>query len=159
MGDEEVHAICAMLRENQTIVELNLRGNSISDEGCRALASVLSVPSTLENIDLRKNRIGRKGMKLIVEALERSTRVRHVYVHAGGKIEALGRDQADDNKPNPPLTSSKGKVNTVCIVDIRDNKKPEDSKLFKEELSGLPITVEDNYSTSTSKKTTAIMMK
>lgn len=26
----------------------------------------------------------------MAEALERSERVRHVYVHAGGKIEALG---------------------------------------------------------------------
>jgi hypothetical protein len=160
LGDEEVHAICAMLRENQTIIELNLRGNLITDEGCRALASVLSAPSTLENINLRNNRITRKGIKLIVEALERSSRVRHVYVHAGGKIEAFGQDETYtdrcilEEEPSSAKPPPKKKVNTICIIDIRDNSKPEDYKLFREELFGLPITVEHNSASKSSKGAT-----
>ena len=148
LGDEEVHAICAMLRENQTIIELNLRGNAISDEGCRALASILAAPSTLENINLRKNSITRKGIKMIVEALERSSRVRHVHVHAGGKIEAFGQDETNIGKrfspedQSLPKSTPKTTLNTVCIVDIRENSKPEDdSKLFQEEMFGLPVTI------------------
>ena len=143
-----------MLRDNQTIVDLNLRGNFITDEGCRALASVLSSPSSLERIDLRKNRITRKGIKLIVEALERSARVRHVYVHAGGKIEALGQDEnvgseRYNSNPSSNLAQNNMKhVNSVCMVDIRDNSKPEDSAQFKEDLYGLSITVDDNSSKS-----------
>lgn len=107
-----------MLKDNQTIAELNLRGNLITDDGCRALASILSSKSSLSVIDLRSNRISRKGIKLLVEALERSPRVRHVHVHAGGKIEAFGitNDVGEDNKGM-----------TVCIVDVRDNLKPDDS--------------------------------
>jgi len=33
---------------------------------------------------------GKGAIRILAEALERSERVRHVYVHAGGKIEALG---------------------------------------------------------------------
>lgn len=118
MADEEIHALSAMLKENQTISELNLRGNLITDDGCRALASILSSKSSLSLIDLRNNRISRKGIKLLAEALERSPRVRHVHVHAGGKIEAFGitSDEGEDNKGI-----------TVCIVDVRDNLKPNDS--------------------------------
>ena len=41
-------------------------------------------------VDLRGNKIGKGAIRVLAEALERSERVRHVYVHAGGKIEALG---------------------------------------------------------------------
>lgn len=118
-----------MLRGNETIVELNLRGNMIRDEGCRALASLLSGQNQLARVDLKRNQISLKGIRLIVEALERSTRVRHVHVHAGGRIEAFGSDDADNNNGNQQHSGKR----TVCIVDIRENSKPEDSETFKEE--------------------------
>jgi hypothetical protein len=78
---------------------------------------VLAGPSMLENIDLRRNRISRNGIKLIVEALERSDRVRHVHVHAGGKIEAMGsKNTSDANNCHESCT--------ICMVDIRENSKP-----------------------------------
>ena len=58
--------------------------------GARALGAVLSGKSGLRMIDLRGNKIGKGAVRILAEALERSERVRHVYVHAGGKIEALG---------------------------------------------------------------------
>eukprot|EP01034_Spumella_vulgaris_P025554 gene25554-32024_t len=87
--DEEIHALAALLRNNTSIEELNLRGNNITDDGARALGAVLAGRSGLRLVDLRGNKIA--------EALERSERVRHVYVHAGGKIEALGAQVVDDS--------------------------------------------------------------
>lgn len=136
LTNEEVHAIAAMLRGNTTIVELNLRGNLITDEGARAIAAVLNGRTALRNVDLRGNKVGRPGLRAIAEALERSERVRHVYVHAGGKVEALGtgagggapRTHSDDlnggaggGEAGPMVT-----VETVCVVDIRENNPPED---------------------------------
>ncbi len=135
MTDEEVHAITALLRRNETIAVLNLQGNLITDEGCRSLSSILSGPSSLENIDLRRNRISKTGIKHIVEALERSDRVRHVHVHAGGKIEAMGGTDP---------SNCHNKSSTVCVVDVRDNSKPEESVAMKEELFGLPITFQES---------------
>lgn len=61
------------------------------------------------------------------QALERSERVRHVYVHAGGKIEALGTGMwaaprgtvpsADNQNAGSMMT-----VETVCALDVRDQK-------------------------------------
>ena len=45
--------------------------------------------TALRTIDLRANRIGKQGVRAVAEALERSERVRHVYVHAGGKLGVL----------------------------------------------------------------------
>jgi hypothetical protein len=42
ISDEEVHALAALLRNNTTIEELNLRGNNVTDDGARALGAVLA---------------------------------------------------------------------------------------------------------------------
>lgn len=84
----------------------------------------------MRSIDLRGNKIGKGAIRVLAEALERAERVRHVYVHAGGKIEALGAGKwAEKNK-----LSNKGPENdeavdpkmmvtveTVCVVDVREN--------------------------------------
>jgi len=139
LTDEEVHAIAAMLRGNTTIVELNLRGNLITDEGARAIAAVLNGRTALRTVDLRGNKIGRPGLRAVAEALERSERVRHVYVHAGGKIEALGtggfgapksfKDDLDSNTDEGGGGGDSGPmvaVETVCVVDIRENSPQDD---------------------------------
>lgn len=81
--DEEIHALAALLRNNTSIDELNLRGNnneyimyiwfvffskpdvciawignSITDDGARALGAVLAGRSGLRLVDLRGNKIG-----------------------------------------------------------------------------------------------------
>ncbi|CAN0102955.1 unnamed protein product, partial [Phaeothamnion confervicola] len=75
------------------------------------------------------------------EALERSERVRHVYVHAGGKVEALGTNvwaaPRGDGRGGGGGGSISGlllsggegaplvTVETVCVVDVRENKPEE----------------------------------
>ena len=78
VSDEEIHALAALLRNNMSIDELNLRGNNISDDGARALAAVLSGRSGLRTVDLRGNKIGKSAIRILAEALERAERVRHV---------------------------------------------------------------------------------
>lgn len=121
--DEEIHALAALLRNNTNIDELNLRGNNITDDGARALGAVLAGRSGLRMIDLRGNKIGKGAIRVLAEALERSERVRHVYVHAGGKIEALGAGKwapkpESDEPVDPKLMVT---VETVCVVDVREN--------------------------------------
>jgi len=124
--DEEIHALAALLRNNTNIDELNLRGNNITDDGARALGAVLAGRSGLRVVDLRGNKIGKGAIKVLAEALERSERVRHVYVHAGGKIEALGagkwaapRGDKDADEPADPRVMVT--VETICVVDVREN--------------------------------------
>jgi hypothetical protein len=98
---------------------------------------VLAGTSALRTIDLRENSVGKAGVRGVAESLERAGRVRHVYVHAGGKIEALGtgawaapRAGADGAGAGaaPQVT-----VETVCVVDVRENNPaPKDA-------AGLPL--------------------
>lgn len=89
-----------------------------------------------------------QGIRTIAEALDRSERVRHVYVHAGGKVEALGTGVwaaprtgttggAGDSSPSDRNTIQQGveaspvsngaetvplvTVETICVVDLREN--------------------------------------
>jgi myosin protein heavy chain len=148
--DEEVHALSALLRNNLSIDELNLRGNNITDDGARALGAVLAGKSGLRLVDLRGNKIGQGAIRVLAEALERSDRVRHVYVHAGGKIEALGAGRwaaprSDVNSSNRTVEEvmaehkSAATVETVCVVDIRDNH-PEGTS-FPYELERMEVKV------------------
>ena len=129
ISDEEVHALAALLRNNTTIEELNLRGNNITDDGARALGAVLAGRSNLRLVDLRGNKIGKGAIRILAEALERAERVRHVYVHAGGKIEALGttggRPGPDTEGLERDLRGSAVNVETICVVDVRDNNPAE----------------------------------
>mmetsp|Transcript_8817 Transcript_8817/g.8720 ORF Transcript_8817/g.8720 Transcript_8817/m.8720 type:complete len:900 (+) Transcript_8817:244-2943(+) len=146
ISDEEIHALAALLRNNTNIEELNLRGNIITDDGARALGAVLAGKSALRLIDLRGNRIGKGAIRILAEALERSERVRHVYVHAGGKIEALGTNPdrlgvtggTGTGVTTDPVNTA---VETVCVVDVRDNTPSEASQAF--EL----MTMERNFNT------------
>ena len=130
ISDEELHAIAALLRSDTSIREVSLRDNMITDDGAHALASVLAGKSNLSSIDLRGNMITHHGVRILAEALERSERVRHVYVHAGGKVEALGvgRWGVSKNTPDAQHTSggqlASANVETICCVDCRDNNIP-----------------------------------
>lgn len=154
ISDEEVHALAALLRNNHTIDELNLRGNNISDDGARALAAVLSGKSSIRMIDLRGNKISKSAIRIIAEALERSERVRHVYVHAGGKIEALGTGKWNKTRFNKTDTTTGSddreegtqnlmkqtmNVETICVVDVRDNEPAKSSMPFDASLGDLTL--------------------
>lgn len=133
VGDEEVHAIAALLRNAPNVKELQLRGNAITSEGARAIAAILSNASChLRHVDLRGNGITKEGIKVLAEALERNERTKHVYVHAGGKIEALGTTSTSSSMANAhamssavgasTVTANSGLigVETICIVDVRE---------------------------------------
>lgn len=111
--------MAAMLRNNMTIEELQFRRNNIGDDGARAIAAVLTERSAIKLIDLRDNNVSTVGIKAIADALERSERIQKVFVHPGGKIEALG--SLSETKAYESDTAVLS-VSTVCVVDIRDNQ-------------------------------------
>lgn len=160
VGDEEVHAIAALLRNSSNVKELHLRGNSISAEGARAIAAILShASSSLRHVDLRHNRISKDGIKVLAEALERNERVKHVYVHAGGKIEALGTTTATSSMINAQIASSAVPVKsgligveTVCVVDVREQTTAELNEYALDDLD--PIAVDSGKAASISKAAT-----
>lgn len=145
VGDEEVHAIAALLRNAPNVKELQLRGNAITSEGARAIAAILSNSSChLRHVDLRGNGITKEGVKVLAEALERNEHTKHVYVHAGGKIEALGTTSTSSSVVNAhAMSSAVGAstvnansgligVETICVVDVREQVAPSnaESELF-----------------------------
>lgn len=150
VGDEEVHAIAALLRNSSNVKELHLRGNSISAEGARAIAAILShASSSLRHVDLRHNRISKDGIKVLAEALERNERVKHVYLHAGGKIEALGTTTATSSMINAQIASSAVPVKsgligveTVCVVDVREQTTAELNEYALDDLD--PIAMDSS---------------
>lgn len=145
LGDEEIHIVAAMLRNNVTIEELQFRRNYIGDDGAMALAAVLADRSGLKLIDLRENRVSINGVKAIAEALERSERVHKVVVHQGGKIEAFGASASIIE-----TESNVSSVKTICIVDLRDNQSIVEEALKKSD--GTKPVIEGRRTRSNSEK-------
>ncbi|RQM18961.1 hypothetical protein B5M09_004820 [Aphanomyces astaci] len=104
------------------------------DLWARAIAAILgSTTCGLSHIDLRKNFVGEDGIRVLTEALERNPRIRHVYVHAGGKIEALGANKATNNNHDGIV-----QVETVCVIDVRENQAKKNDMEMPDELMGRP---------------------
>merc|ERR1712072_1090927 len=118
-----IPSIVRSVEKSDEVGVIQLPESSISDEEVHALASVLAGKSNISTIDLRGNRMTPHGIRILAEALERSERVRHVYVHAAGKVEALGIAKWTPVNPPDGATTAEfsASVETVCCVDCRDN--------------------------------------
>ena len=114
-------------------------------------------------IDLRGNKIGPGAIRILAESLERAERVKHVYVHQGGKIEALGTKTTSSNNdtlsstaaastsgsssaPPAPLVT----VETVCVVDVRDNNAAGAAHPYELEQIKAPSGMDSSKNTKSS---------
>lgn len=61
IGDEEIHALVAVLSSKDRADLLDLRGNNIGDVGARGLATLLRSSNVLTEVDVRNNNIGPTG--------------------------------------------------------------------------------------------------
>eukprot|EP01029_Cantina_marsupialis_P017190 TRINITY_DN3859_c0_g1_i10.p1 TRINITY_DN3859_c0_g1~~TRINITY_DN3859_c0_g1_i10.p1 ORF type:complete len:988 (-),score=375.46 TRINITY_DN3859_c0_g1_i10:2927-5890(-) len=130
IGNEEMYALCAQLNKDEdgVVSSLELRENSISDEGVRALCSVVSSASNrISHIDLRKNQITENGIKALSDALDRCQAVRHVYTQQDGVIKALGVMSGVREDANGTMSADLGTQNIavqeICVVDCRENNR------------------------------------
>ncbi|KAF9276164.1 hypothetical protein BGZ68_010214 [Mortierella alpina] len=67
IGDSGARAISEALKTNSTLIILDLVGNSIKDDGARALSEALKINLTLTSLDLRSNLIGYDGFLILFE--------------------------------------------------------------------------------------------
>ncbi len=69
------------LKSNNTLQQLSLRNNDISDDGVRSLAKVLSINNnTLNALDLGHNRITNEGMKHLAQMIKRNRTLTDLYL-------------------------------------------------------------------------------
>lgn len=69
IGDDAVELISRGLKENKSLLELNLSCCGLRDEGCAHLAEALLVNGTLTQLWLQKNEIGDGGILSLSETL------------------------------------------------------------------------------------------
>ena len=163
VGDEEIHALVAILSPNDNVQVIDLTNNQITNTGCRGIATYLRMTRNLEVLDLRGNEIGMVGIRILAEAVEHNGRVKHVFVHDKQRIEALGNNSMDEQIQGQVTTSDKDKttekknrttedetgyVQTTLVISIGDqnnsrvtegDKKPT----FQANFTSYP-TSEDN---------------
>lgn len=73
VGDDAVELISRGLKENRSLLELNLSSCGLGDEGCAHLADALLTNVTLTHLWLQKNEIGDGGILSLSETLKHNS--------------------------------------------------------------------------------------
>jgi hypothetical protein len=152
VGDGDMEYLASALsRAAQSVTELDLSANALSDEGAILLADFLASSScALEHLDLRYNNISIDGIVQLARGLERSGQrgILSVLVHNEGRIEAFGElpneptasctaDHASDESLVEPDTDSSSarksqqdnapqSLRLIASIDIQDNVQAGD---------------------------------
>lgn len=73
MGPQGAKEIATVVRDNRTLLALNIGDNGITSEGLLAISSALKNNNTLQELDLRSNLIGNHGAAALAQALATNT--------------------------------------------------------------------------------------
>jgi len=82
IGDEGAIALAEALKSNRTITNVNLGWNSIGIKGAIALAEALKVNKTIKEINLWHNSIGDEGALALAEALKANNTIEKINLGA-----------------------------------------------------------------------------
>lgn len=93
-GDAGAQDLAAMLRDNFTLTTLDLGHNGIDVAGAQALAAALRVNSTLRDLDIELNNIGDAGADALASAVRFNLTLTTLNLY-GNDID---REKADDIK-------------------------------------------------------------
>ncbi|KAF9287718.1 hypothetical protein BGZ68_001387, partial [Mortierella alpina] len=82
IGDDGAKALAEALKTNKTVAILDLRQNSIRYGGAQALSEALKSNSTLTTLDLRSNAFGSSGAQALSEALKTNSTLTTLYLQS-----------------------------------------------------------------------------
>jgi serine/threonine protein kinase len=89
LSNEGIIAIAEMLEVNKTINNVVLSNNNISSEGVARLATALTRNQTLTNLEIGNNPLLDDGIQAICEALKTNKKLKQLFVH-GTQISLIG---------------------------------------------------------------------
>jgi Ran GTPase-activating protein (RanGAP) involved in mRNA processing and transport len=84
VGDEGAKVVAAILKENSAIEFVRLGMNMISGEGAKAIADALKKNKTVRHISLSGNNIGVEGAKAIADSLKHNKTLQHIGLSSNG---------------------------------------------------------------------------
>lgn len=129
MNGKVFKEFAAILKENQTLVFLDLYGNQIGPKGAKELAGVLKTNRKLTSLDLSVNDIGLKGAKELAALLKENQTLTSLEL-ARNEIGVEGaKELAAALKVNRTLTSLNLNVNPLSfegakeiVVALKENR-------------------------------------
>ena len=78
--DHLVTMLSECLKEDNTLLELNLRNKKITSEGAKKIGEALQVNTTLQTVNLFKNRISDDGVAAISDGLKSNNSLQELYM-------------------------------------------------------------------------------
>ena len=99
ISDQHMSWLAPALSKNQSLHELNLRGNALDDDGLIQLASVVMSSSTtrLEILNLCHNRFGLLGIQALVPGMRANTYLKQLVVLSHEELVTKWSNGVDDN--------------------------------------------------------------
>ncbi|XP_020572962.1 protein TONSOKU isoform X2 [Phalaenopsis equestris] len=122
-----IGSICANIVRIDGIVELNLRGNSIGDEGCYALECMLLDPQcSVKSLILDRCHLGLSGILRIVIALAGNESLEELHLARNANI---ANERALEHHPKSNKSATVCSTNETCReLEVADSEDDKDSK-------------------------------
>ncbi|KAG9061306.1 hypothetical protein KI688_007284 [Linnemannia hyalina] len=105
IGGKEFGRLAETLKTNSTLTTLNLRDNSIGDNGAQALSAALKINSTLTILDLGHNSIGDNGAQALSEALNTNSTLTTLNLYINSITDNGAKALSEALKTNSTLTT------------------------------------------------------
>ena len=124
LSDAGIMEISRMLENNQTLVSLNLNGNTdISVKGWERLGEALKKNTSLKTLSLDFTKLGDEGLEFLVKGLSVNTGLRALELESAGLSEKGGQLLLDLLKSNTSileLTATTGNnISDSTLAEIR----------------------------------------
>ena len=140
----ELIAIADALKNNSSVLSIDLGGNLIGDAGAEALACVLMRPDcSVQTLDLKANRIGDTGAVAIAEALRRPDCSVQTLDLENNQIGAAGAaalaETLKTNRSVRTLDLSSNLIGAACAAALAEIEKEIEVNRFLNARDALPI--------------------
>lgn len=103
-NSENIKYFMEAIKNNNTIVKMNLDKNNIGDEGAKYIADALKTNTSLIELSLTHNLIGNEGAKHIADALKTNTSLKELNLSHNGITDSGIMDLAESLQTNSNLT-------------------------------------------------------
>jgi len=90
--DDVMSFLSKAIKQNSTLVDLNISNNCIGIKGATELANALSLNKSITKLDLDNNKIGNQGIHEIAKALSFNTTLTELIVKWNNNIDDDGQD-------------------------------------------------------------------
>ncbi|WP_425364659.1 hypothetical protein [Candidatus Tisiphia endosymbiont of Mystacides longicornis] len=149
IGNEEVKLLLQALEKyNNTVTEIDLDGNRITNEGAGLIAHFLEENSSVTYIDLSNNKIGDEGARLILKAIRKNNTLTKINLHNNKTLSTNKIDYSIQESIDKILEKNRVRAEEAKAEETLSKKSDQGIDSIQEKLPVTGTKLEENQNIS-----------